>query len=332
MGINVTPLQPNLKVYRADEIKIRIKGYKPSPERLPPGTRVKGMYFNGYPQIVKSEGSKPAYSVKVEKDVMIPTRDGVRLAADVYRPATQSGTFPVLIAFFGWQKDLQEMTRWLRNIPLQEYLDSPLWDGCIEAGDMDFFVSRGYVYIVPEPRNIGKSEGIGHRPSSMWPHPNDTYDVIDWAVRQPWSNGKIGMTGACGFSNTQLEAAEDPHPALRAITPFLNVYPEKGTYGFTGIFSCKMFNVLTGRHGNDSGPVPENTPVPPMMFKLPKEELERRLTEALSHPDIKYNSKWYSLLKYPMRCPVIFDALLESFHPTPPPHKDVRERCQQVAF
>jgi predicted acyl esterase len=137
-------------------------------------------------------------------------------------------------------------------------------------------------------------------------------------AKQPWCDGKVGMTGACGYSGTQMDVAENPPPALKAITPFLNVYPMKGEYGWTGIFDCKMFNILTGKHGNDSAPVPENTPTPPMMFKLSKEELERRIQEALNHPDIKYNSKWYSLLKYPMRCPEVFDSLLESFHPTPP--------------
>ena len=325
MKVKIDGYQPNLKVYRGDDLVVRVKGCKPAPEPVPVGTKVDGVYFDGYPQIVKKEGSRQTYSVREEKDVMVPMRDGVRLAMDIYRPDVKKGKFPALISFFGWQKELQAMTRWLRNIPLQEYYDSALWDGSIEAGDIDYYVTRGYIHIIPEPRNIGKSEGVGHRPSSMWPLPSDTYDLIEWASKQPWCNGNVGLTGACGFSNTQFEAAENPHPALKAITPFLNVYPEKHTYGYTGIFSCKMFNVLTGRHGNDSAPVPENTPVPPTMFKLPPEVLKRRLEEALNHPDIKYNSKWYTLLKYPMRSAVTFDALLESFHPTPPPPSKLPE-------
>lgn len=318
MAIQIQPAQPNLHIYRGDDIRVRPKGYKPVGQPIPPGTEVKGVYFDGYPQIVKQEESKPIYSVKVEKDIMVPMRDGVRLATDVYRPDVRGKKFPALLSFFGWQKELQETTRWLRSIPLQEYYDSPFWDGSIEAGDIDYLVTRGYVQVIPDPRNIGKSEGTGLSPSSMWPPPADTYDLIEWIAKQPWCDGTVGMTGACGFANTQLELAENPPPALKAITPFLNIYPMKGDH-FHGIADCKLYNILTGRHGNDSAPVPENVPTPPKMFSLPKKELERRIQEALNHPDIKYNSKWYSLLKYPMRCPMVFDRLLESFHPTPSP-------------
>jgi hypothetical protein len=330
MAIKVKHAQPNLQIYRADDIRIRVKGYYPLGEPVPYGTDVKGVYFDGYPQIVKQEGSQPIYSVKVEKDVMVPMRDGISLAIDVYRPgegkASPKGKkFPVLLSFFGWGKELQEMTRWLRSIPLQEYYDSPFWDGCIEAGDIDYIVERGYIHVIAEARNIGKSEGTSQIPSSMWVPQTDTCDLINWIAKQPWCDGNVGGTGACGFAGTQLEVAENPPPALKAITPYLNIYPMKGDYGWSGVFDCKMFSVLTGRHGNDSAPVPENTPTPPLMFKLPKEELERRLQEALNHPDIKYNSKWYSLLKYPMRCPTAFDHLLESFHPTPPPPSKLPE-------
>ena len=315
----IEPYQPNLVVYRSDDIAIRVKGYKPVGQPVPAGTDVKGVYFDGYPQIIKEEGSQPIYSVKVEKDIMVPMRDGVRLATDVYRPDVENEQFPALLAFFGWGKELQEMTRWL---PVQEYYESPLWDGSIEAGNIDYAVERGYVYVIPEPRNIGKSEGTSKIPSSQFVPQEDTYDLIEWISKQPWCKGIVGTTGACGYSGTQLEIAENPPPALKAVTPFLNIYPWKGDYEFTGLIDCKAFSAFTGRHGNDSAPVPENTPTPPRMLSLPKDELERRLEEALNHPDIKYNSKWYTLLKYPMRCPLVFDQFLEGFHPKPPhPYK-----------
>ena len=150
-------LNPNLHVYRSDDVRMRLKGYKPVGQPVPYGTAVKGVYFNGYPQIVKKEGSQPIYSVKVQKDIMVPMRDGVRLAIDVYHPDVDGNEkFPGILSFFGWGKELQEMTRWL---PLQEYYDSPLWDGSIEAGDIDYLVQRGYVHVIAEARNIGRSEG-----------------------------------------------------------------------------------------------------------------------------------------------------------------------------
>jgi putative CocE/NonD family hydrolase len=324
--LKIQPVQPNLVIYRGNDIRVRVKGYKPLGQRVPVDTDVRGVYFDGYPQIIKQEESPPTYSVRVEKDVMVPMRDGVRLATDIYRPDVEGKKFPAILSFAQHGKELQEMTRWLRDLPLQEYHDSPIWDGMIESGDMDYVVTRGYVNVLPEPRNIGKSEGATQSQSNAHSYvlvqPTDTYDMIEWIAKQPWCDGNVAMMGACAYSTSQMRVAEDPPPALKAIAPFLNSYPRPGNYWFTGIIDCKYFSMTTGRHGNDSAPMPENTPTPPRMFSLLREELNRRLEEALNHPDIKYNSKWYSLLKYPMRSPMTFDQFLEGFHPTPvPPSK-----------
>ena len=45
-----------------------------------------------------SQGSKPIYGIRLEKDVNIPMRDGVRLAADIFRPDAE-GKFPALLAY-----------------------------------------------------------------------------------------------------------------------------------------------------------------------------------------------------------------------------------------
>ena len=73
-------------IYSGDSVKVRVQGHVPSPSPVPYGTDVEGVYFDGYPQIVKEEGSRPIHKIKVEKDIMVPMRDGVRIAVDVYRP------------------------------------------------------------------------------------------------------------------------------------------------------------------------------------------------------------------------------------------------------
>src|SRR4030042_1845964 len=165
MALKIEPVQPNLKTFHSDDMRWRPKGYVPVGERVPPGTDVQGVYFDGYPQIWTQEGSQPKYKIKVEKDIMVPMEDGVRLAVDVYRPDVEGVKFPGLLSFFGWGKELQETARWLRDIPLQEYYDSPFWDGSIEAGDNDYLVERGYIHVIAEPRNIGQSDGKGQRTS-----------------------------------------------------------------------------------------------------------------------------------------------------------------------
>jgi predicted acyl esterase len=109
-------------IYCGDSLRVRIKDYKPFPQTVPYGTNVQGIYFDGYPQLIKQEGSQPIYRVKAEKDIMVPLRDGVRLAVDIYRPDIEEKKFPAILAM-GWQgKELQEMVRWWPKP--QPYYDS----------------------------------------------------------------------------------------------------------------------------------------------------------------------------------------------------------------
>ena len=129
---------------------------------------------------------------------MVPMRDGVKLALDVYRPDVDvDQKFPAILSFAFWGKDVQEMARWL---PKQGYNpETPLWDGCLEAGNINYVVERGYVQVIPDARGIGKSEGVNELLS-----PQDAHDVIDWIVKQPWCDGNVGMMGACAFAGHRV--------------------------------------------------------------------------------------------------------------------------------
>jgi uncharacterized protein len=95
-----------------------------------------------------------------EKDLLVPMRDGVKIAVDVYRPQT-TDKLPALLAFSIHNKDLQGPD--LAQATLTHPAWSMLWTGPAEAGDTRFFVSRGYVHVIGNPRGIGKSEGGGSR-------------------------------------------------------------------------------------------------------------------------------------------------------------------------
>ena len=302
-------------IYNGDAIKLTVKGYVPSAQSVPYGTNVKGMYFEGYPQIVKQVGSQPVYKVKKEKDIQVTMRDGVRTVVDVYRPDVKGEKFPAILAWGAWGKDAQEAVAWNYD-KQQPYYDSPFWDGSMEAGNYMYTVPRGYIHVIPEPRGIGNSEGFSRY--DEWIQ-EDIYDIIEWIATQPWSTGKVGMMGPSSYTGAQFEIAPDPPPHLVAI------HPDEGgqmSANFHGMWDTLGYHVSYGRHGNDSTHPPSNTPrtpIPPRMLSLPKEELETRLEEALNHPDIRYNTKWYSILKYPMKSPKAFDQILESFHPRPIP-------------
>ena len=310
-------------VYSGDAARMTIKGYKPVPAPVPFGTPVEGVLFDGYPQIVKHAGAAPTYAVKQEKDLMVPVRDGVRLAVDVYRPDAEDEKFPALLAWGIWGKDTQEMVGWLADKP-QAYYDSPFWDGTLEAGDYKYTVPRGYAHVIPDPRGVGNSEGFGT--FGLW----DTYDIIEWIAAQPWCNGKVGMLGPSSYSASQIHVGLLKPPHLVALHPDENM---TGTgESFHGIFDTLVYHILVGRHGNDSAWVWPNyaySPAAPFMLNLP--DIEERLQEALNHPDIRYNSKWYSHLKYPRKCPQVFDPLLASFRPEPYAFYNPAESYRSIA-
>ncbi|HAC34117.1 MAG TPA: dipeptidyl aminopeptidase, partial [Gammaproteobacteria bacterium] len=104
--------------------------------------------------------SRPQYQMVVERDVTITMRDGIKLKADVFRPDVD-GEFPGLLAMSAYGKDCQSPP-----IPAQP-INSWVFDHNVEAGDIEFFVRRGYVYVIPDERGLGKSEGKWHGPMSV---------------------------------------------------------------------------------------------------------------------------------------------------------------------
>ncbi|HEX2316731.1 MAG TPA: CocE/NonD family hydrolase [Thermomonospora sp.] len=124
----------------------------------------------------------------------VPMRDGVRLATDVYRPA-EAAEAPAVLVRLPYDKNS-------RYVFMEEVARR--------------FVARGYVLVVQDVRGKFRSEGealglVGE----AW----DGYDTIDWIVRQPWSNGRVGMFGDSYYGFTQWAAVSASHPALCAIVP-----------------------------------------------------------------------------------------------------------------
>src|SRR4030042_1471979 len=102
----------------------------------------------------QAKGSQPVYGVKAKETIMVPMRDGVRLAVDVYRPDAR-GKFPALLALCVYGKDLQVLP-----VKQPQGRENPLvWAGTMEAGNTEYFVSRGYVHVIADVRGCGDSEG-----------------------------------------------------------------------------------------------------------------------------------------------------------------------------
>src|ERR1017187_8268274 len=131
--------------------------------------------------------------VLFEKDLMLPMRDGVKLATDIYRPAT---------------KDQPETVRF----PL--LLTRTPYDKAAGAQQARYFASHGYVVAVQDERGAYKSEGTQ---SKYIGYVNDGYDTVEALAKLPYTNGDIGMWGTSYAAHASAGAAILHPPHLKAI-------------------------------------------------------------------------------------------------------------------
>jgi putative CocE/NonD family hydrolase len=133
----------------------------------------------------------------IDQKVMMPMRDGVRLATDIYRPKG-NGKVPVIFS----------RTPYNVNSWVDGKMTSRTFEDAFEA------VSRGYAYVVQNERGRFFSEGEW---DILGTPLTDGYDAFTWMAAQNWSNGKIGLIGCSSTAEWQMAVASQHHPALAAM-------------------------------------------------------------------------------------------------------------------
>jgi predicted acyl esterase len=116
----------------------------------------------------------------IEQKVMVPMRDGVRLATDIYRPKTDK-TVPAILS-----KTPYNFNSW--------------GDGKLNTGTYGRaydVVKRGYAYVVQSERGRYFSEGEWE---ILGAPRTDGYDAIQWLPGQSWSNGKVAKLPVSSMS------------------------------------------------------------------------------------------------------------------------------------
>ena len=250
-----------------------------------------------------TQRSEPKYKMIVEKNVMVTARDGVKLAVDVFRPDAP-GEFPGLFTISVYGKDTQTF-----DTPPQEFGGS-IFEASIEAGNPEYFVSRGYCYVIGDYRGIGNSEGEMPGMFSKY-EGEDGYDIIEWMAEQPWCNGRIGGIGICYFGFTQLIIAETQPPHLKCIAPIELNFDDFYSRGFYtgGVLHLVWYGLWSGTHPARMGLAPRNV-VSAVEKELSPEELKERVEEACKNPNLKQYPYLYQTLRYPYKNPIIFDMLM----------------------
>ena len=169
-------------------------------------------------------------SFSVEKDIMVPMRDGVRLATDAWIPA--GGPAPVLLVRLPYGKDM---------IGLYAYGLAPNFFALIEAG---------YAVVYQDCRGTFRSGGEF---APMVNEPSDGADTVAWLLEQPWCDGNIGTFGASylGFVQWASASASDQ---LKAIAPAVTTtdyyatpwYSEGGALSLHAIQTWTTLMALAG--------------------------------------------------------------------------------------
>lgn len=128
-------------------------------------------------------------------EVFVPMRDGVHLAANVLLPKGAAAQLPTVLVrtpYFGEQTS--------------------------EVADLrELWLKQGFAVVVENERGLALSQGVYR--TYLQNAKQDGEDTLNWIVKQPWSNGKIGMIGCSSSGDTQPLTAANNNPALLATIP-----------------------------------------------------------------------------------------------------------------
>ena len=245
-------------------------------------------------------------TIGITKNLRVPMRDGIELAADVYS-GTDDKPRPALVALSPYGKELQALAL---TMPPQRR-PSPMWDGCIEAGDIARVVGEGYAHVIGDLRGSGDSEGehIGNYNAGGVSLGEDAYDFIEWVAAQPWCDGNVGMIGISYFGSMQVLAAAERPPHLKAIFVSGGHFDFYETTYHGGVMWFMPRAAREGR-GGDSGWAFTDRVKSRMLEKYSEAELKELVAKRMADPDIQAWPNLVHLLNYPKNHEAWFDIVM----------------------
>lgn len=161
--------------------------------------------------------NKKEYDVVIGKNIMVETRDGIKLATDVYRPALREEPIN------------ERLPTVLQRTPYNK--EAPLL--VKQLGE--WYSSRGYIVVIQDFRGRFNSEGTFYKYADMG---EDGYDTVEWIAEQEWSNKKIGTIGTSFMAHAQIALACKSPPNLT--TMIIN----QGGFSNAFFSSCRHMGAL----------------------------------------------------------------------------------------
>jgi putative CocE/NonD family hydrolase len=150
------------------------------------------------------------------RSIYLPMPDGVKIALELVLPKNlgTSDRIPTLLS----------QTRYWRTMELNppfKWLISPDMVDIRNRGFQSFFTGQGYALVYADVRGTGASFG-------SWPYPwsqdsiQDSREIVDWIIAQPWSDGNVGGYGISYLGTTAELLSILQHPAVKATLPMFN--------------------------------------------------------------------------------------------------------------
>ncbi len=206
-----------------------------------------------------------------EKNVAIPMRDGVVLRADVLHPKS-AGPFPVLVyrTPYGKENAQRDYTTFVHA------------------------AERGYAVVVQDVR--GRYESAGE----FLPYQQegkDGYDTIEWAAKQPWSNGAVGTFGLSYPGAVQWLAAVENPPHLKAMVPAMTFSSAQNFFYAGGAWDMSWiewiwFNIAPDARAKKNLPGPRTEKEAAAAWKQDGQRMLSQLPLA-ELPDLKSVAPYY---------------------------------------
>jgi uncharacterized protein len=164
--------------------------------------------------------------MRIEKDVMVTSRDGSPVAVDVFRP-DGDGPVPAIACMSPYGKDVH----WPDRFPLYDLVeqgDHMVW----ETPNPEWWTDRGYAVVRGDTRGTGKTPGRLDLLSAR--DAEDYYDVVEWCGTQDWCTGRVAASGISWYAmlGWRVAALQPPHlAALVAWEGLTDFYREWGRQG-----------------------------------------------------------------------------------------------------
>ena len=193
---------------------------------------------------IRLKGYKPLpCDILLERDVPVTLRDGVTIYTDIFRP-NDDNPHPAIMAMSPYGKEIG--SQWLDDTPNHAGIPMEATSGLqkFEGPDPAYWCKHGYAIINPDVRGAYNSEGVILFFGSDYGR--DGADIIEWAAKQPWCNGEVGMSGNSWLAISQWFTAAQNPPHLAAIAPWEGLndcYREVATRG--GVMMPEFVKMLS---------------------------------------------------------------------------------------